>query len=223
MYAKCIVDPINTHTTCLVLSQTCTSYSMQAQPAHHCVIQHTKQLPSLRTFELVRGCCQLPSCHAAVQVVGSHELSSEAKDKALKRREHRAAAELKISASERQEAQQQKRQEKQLEQAVSCSCCANACHAVFIGVAQKYHCVIMSPSFHHTDIMCLWSSAHLCLVCFSRKLSLCQQLCKHRKEAYGFTLQEKVKRMNPEQRAKYEARQERVQTKRAMKSRMIRI
>jgi hypothetical protein len=35
-------------------------------------------------------------------------------------------------------------------------------------------------------------------------------------------LQEKVKRMTPEQRAKFEARQERVQTKRAMKQRMIR-
>ncbi len=35
-------------------------------------------------------------------------------------------------------------------------------------------------------------------------------------------LQEKVKRMAPEQRAKFEARQERVQTKRAMKQRMIR-
>ena len=35
-------------------------------------------------------------------------------------------------------------------------------------------------------------------------------------------LQEKVKRMTSEQRAKYEARQERVQTKRAMKQRMIR-
>ncbi len=34
-------------------------------------------------------------------------------------------------------------------------------------------------------------------------------------------LQEKVKRMTPEQRAKFEARQERVQTKRAMKQRMI--
>ena len=35
-------------------------------------------------------------------------------------------------------------------------------------------------------------------------------------------LQEKVKRMAPEQRAKFEARQERVQTKRAMNKRMIR-
>ena len=35
-------------------------------------------------------------------------------------------------------------------------------------------------------------------------------------------LQEKVKRMTPELRAKFEARQERVQTKRAMKQRMIR-
>lgn len=35
-------------------------------------------------------------------------------------------------------------------------------------------------------------------------------------------LQEKVKRMTPEQRAKFKAREERVQTKRAMKQRMIR-
>ena len=35
-------------------------------------------------------------------------------------------------------------------------------------------------------------------------------------------LQEKVKRMTPEQRAKFKAREERIQTKRAMKQRMIR-
>ena len=37
-----------------------------------------------------------------------------------------------------------------------------------------------------------------------------------------FGLQEKVKRMTPEQRAKFKAREERVQTKRAMKQRMVR-
>lgn len=53
-----------------------------------------------------------------VQVVGSHELSSEARDKAAKRREQLAAAEHKITASERLEAQQQKRQEKKDEEKV---------------------------------------------------------------------------------------------------------
>lgn len=85
-----------------------------------------------------------------VDVVGSHQLSPEGKEKAMKRREKVAANEHKSSATERAEAQQLKRQEKQQEQ------------------------------------------------------------------------MDKVKRMAPEQRAKFEARQERVQTKRAMKQRMIR-
>ena len=51
----------------------------------------------------------------------------------------------------------------------------------------------------------------------NKVLQHCGPMCKL------LNLQEKVKRMTPEQRAKYEARQERVQTKRAMKSRMIRI
>ncbi|KAL0023249.1 hypothetical protein WJX79_010583 [Trebouxia sp. C0005] len=85
-----------------------------------------------------------------IDVVGSHQLSPEGREKAMKRREKVAANEHKSSATERAEAQQLKRQEKQQEQ------------------------------------------------------------------------MEKVKRMTSEQRAKYEARQERVQTKRAMKQRMIR-
>ncbi|KAL0053529.1 hypothetical protein WJX82_007043 [Trebouxia sp. C0006] len=85
-----------------------------------------------------------------IDMVGSHQLSPEGKEKAMKRRERVAASEHKSSATERAEAQQLKRQEKQQEQ------------------------------------------------------------------------MEKVKRMAPEQRAKFEARQERVQTKRAMKQRMIR-
>ena len=47
-----------------------------------------------------------------------------------------------------------------------------------------------------------------------------KQFCEDCESMLG--LQEKLKRMNPEQRAKAEARQERIQSKRAMKQRMIR-
>ena len=53
-----------------------------------------------------------------LQVVGSHQLSPEGKEKAMKRRERVAASEHKSSATERAEAQQLKRQEKQQEQMV---------------------------------------------------------------------------------------------------------
>ena len=53
-----------------------------------------------------------------LQVVGSHQLSPEGKEKAMKRREKVAANEHKSSATERAEAQQLKRQEKQQEQMV---------------------------------------------------------------------------------------------------------
>ena len=56
--------------------------------------------------------------HVALQVVASHQLSPEAKEKAIKRREKKAAEDLKNSASERAEAQSLKRQEKQQEQMV---------------------------------------------------------------------------------------------------------
>lgn len=55
---------------------------------------------------------------AVLQVVGSHQLSPEGKEKAMKRREKVAANEHKSSATERAEAQQLKRQEKQQEQMV---------------------------------------------------------------------------------------------------------
>ena len=64
-----------------------------------------------------------------VQVIGSHQLGPEAKEKALKRREKVAATEHKSSASERAEAQQQKRFEKQQEQMVSTEqTCKNLLH-----------------------------------------------------------------------------------------------
>ncbi|KAL3150962.1 hypothetical protein ABBQ32_000705 [Trebouxia sp. C0010 RCD-2024] len=85
-----------------------------------------------------------------IDVIGSHQLSPEAKEKAVKRRAKQAAEERKSTAGERQEAHQLKRQEKKQEEL------------------------------------------------------------------------EKVKRMTPEQRAKFKAREERIQTKRAMKQRMIR-
>lgn len=62
---------------------------------------------------------KLPELQDAVlQVVGSHQLSPEGKEKAMKRREKVAANEHKSSATERAEAQQLKRQEKQQEQMV---------------------------------------------------------------------------------------------------------
>ena len=51
-------------------------------------------------------------------MIGSHQLSPEGKEKAMKRREKVAANEHKSSVTERAEAQQLKRQEKQQEQMV---------------------------------------------------------------------------------------------------------
>lgn len=76
-----------------------------------------------------------------MQVIGSHQLGPEAKEKALKRREKVAATEHKSSASERAEAQQQKRFEKQQEQMV-CS-------------EQTF----MSPS------QLFWSTMHVLCIC----------------------------------------------------------
>lgn len=55
------------------------------------------------------------------QVIGSHQLSPEAKDKAAKRRAKQAAEERKSTAGEREQAQQLKRQEKKQEELVYCS------------------------------------------------------------------------------------------------------
>lgn len=52
------------------------------------------------------------------QVIGSHQLSPEAKEKAAKRRAKQAVEDRKSTAGERQEAQQLKRQEKRQEELV---------------------------------------------------------------------------------------------------------
>lgn len=70
-----------------------------------------------KTHCLVKSKLQKLQC-VVLQVVGSHQLSPEGREKAMKRREKVAANEHKSSATERAEAQQLKRQEKQQEQMV---------------------------------------------------------------------------------------------------------
>lgn len=53
-----------------------------------------------------------------LQVIGSHQLSPEAKEKATKRRAKQAAEHHKVTASEREQAQQLKKQERKQEELV---------------------------------------------------------------------------------------------------------
>lgn len=83
---------------------------LQLQPqAHYVFVFKTHCLVKHKLQEL-QG--------VVLQVVGSHQLGPEGKEKAMKRREKVAANEHKSSATERAEAQQLKRQEKQQEQMV---------------------------------------------------------------------------------------------------------
>lgn len=62
-----------------------------------------------------------------------------------------------------------------------------------------------------------------CVLC--RKPASCSECSEPQQQWLDLALlglQEKVKRMTPEQRAKFKAREERIQTKRAMKQRMVR-
>lgn len=59
-------------------------------------------------------------------MVGSHQLSPEAKEKAAKRRAKQAAEDRKSAAGEREQAQQLKRQEKRQEELVSNGCLSSA-------------------------------------------------------------------------------------------------
>ena len=91
------------------------------------------------------------------QVIGSHQLGPEAKEKAMKRREKVAATEHKGSASERAEAQQQKRFEKQQEQMV-CSeqtfviCCTLSWGSMHVLCKD---CKLMSMHDEHRCLNCL--------------------------------------------------------------------
>lgn len=62
-------------------------------------------------------------------MIGSHQLSPEAKEKAAKRRAKRAAEDRKSTAGEREQAQQLKRQEKKQEEQVpfTCACGPPGC------------------------------------------------------------------------------------------------
>ena len=57
-----------------------------------------------------------------LQVIGNHQLSPEAKEKAAKRRAKQAAEHHKVTASEREQAQQLKKQERKQEELVSIIC-----------------------------------------------------------------------------------------------------
>ena len=80
---------------------------------------------------------------------------------------------------------------------------------MIFGITHLIHVVVEQQ--HPASFVC-------CRLC--RSVQVVSNVCPLSISTLG--LQEKLKRMNPEQRAKAEARQERIQSKRAMKQRMIR-
>lgn len=72
-------------------------------------------------------------------MIGSHQLSPEAKEKAVKRRAKQAAENHKVTASEREQAQQLKKQERKQEELVS----LNSCSAVRMDCKGIAYCVIL--------------------------------------------------------------------------------
>ena len=74
-----------------------------------------------------------------LQVVGSHQLSPEAKEKAAKRRAKQAAQHQKVTASEREQAQQLKKQERKQEELVSFTTLCGVIHDAS-GMGTLLHC-----------------------------------------------------------------------------------
>lgn len=78
-------------------------------------------------------------------MVGSHQLSPEAKEKAAKRRAKQAAEDHKVTASEREQAQQLKKQERKQEELVGRKHCFTVkmdciLHDVAYNMATLMHC-----------------------------------------------------------------------------------
>lgn len=99
-------------------------------------------------------------------MVGSHQLSPEAKEKAAKRRAKQAAENHKVTASKREQAQQLKKQERKQEELVSCRpgmafLSESIWHDVAYRIAVLKHS--RSPAFN--GLMCGTAKYACCIAC----------------------------------------------------------